>query len=284
MSGIVSSLLNHRGSGIVAKLGTDGHTLNSGGAGKKAVTEAIVVVADGVDGSKLADDAVDSEHYAAGSIDTAHIADNQITLAKMAGGTDGNIISFDASGDPVAIATGDDGQVLTSTGAGSPPAFEAAAGGGGKILQIANVSYATQNTITGDANASSGTSVAITPSADSSTLLILWNGMQRVTQADDTNAYAGTSLWGDIGGGGYNLLSGGTGAYYYYIHGAGIWDSREVAIHGAFSRSTIWSPNTTSACTIRIYHSGDGGAKPTGSILQYSAVPSCIQVLELDGS
>jgi len=36
----------------------------------------------------------------------------------------------DASGDPVAIATGSDGQVLTSTGAGSPPAFEAAAGGG----------------------------------------------------------------------------------------------------------------------------------------------------------
>ena len=42
----------------------------------------------------------------------------------MASGTDGNIISYDASGNPVAIATGSDGQVLTSTGAGSPPAFE----------------------------------------------------------------------------------------------------------------------------------------------------------------
>ena len=52
------------------------------------------------------------------------IADNAITLAKMASGTDGNIISYDASGNPVAIATGSDGQVLTSTGAGSPPAFE----------------------------------------------------------------------------------------------------------------------------------------------------------------
>ena len=56
---------------------------------------------------------------------TASIVDNAITLAKMAGGTDGNIISYDASGNPVAIATGSDGQVLTSTGAGSPPAFEA---------------------------------------------------------------------------------------------------------------------------------------------------------------
>jgi len=58
------------------------------------------------------------------------VADDAITLAKMASGTDGNIISYDASGDPVAIATGDDGQVLTSAGAGAPPAFEAAAGGG----------------------------------------------------------------------------------------------------------------------------------------------------------
>jgi hypothetical protein len=57
------------------------------------------------------------------------VADDAITLAKMASGTDGNIISYDASGNPVAIATGDDGQVLTSAGAGAPPAFEDATGG-----------------------------------------------------------------------------------------------------------------------------------------------------------
>ena len=54
----------------------------------------------------------------------------KIPLAMMASGTDGNIISYDASGNPVAIATGSDGQVLTSAGAGQPPAFEAAGGGG----------------------------------------------------------------------------------------------------------------------------------------------------------
>jgi hypothetical protein len=42
----------------------------------------------------------------------------------MASGTDGNIISYDTSGNPVAVATGTDGQVLTSAGAGQPPAFE----------------------------------------------------------------------------------------------------------------------------------------------------------------
>ena len=59
-----------------------------------------------------------------GLVGSADIDDNAVTLAKMAAGTDGNIISYDASGDPVAIATGDDGQALHSAGAGAPPAFE----------------------------------------------------------------------------------------------------------------------------------------------------------------
>jgi hypothetical protein len=82
------------------------------------------IAADQIVASLIADNAIDSEHYTDGSIDTAHIADNQITLAKMAGGTDGNLITYDASGDPAYVVTGNDGQVLTSTGAGSAPVFE----------------------------------------------------------------------------------------------------------------------------------------------------------------
>jgi hypothetical protein len=36
-----------------------------------------------IDNAHIADNAIDSEHYTDGSIDTAHIADNQITLAKL---------------------------------------------------------------------------------------------------------------------------------------------------------------------------------------------------------
>ena len=42
------------------------------------------LAADIVDGTKIADNAINSEHYTDGSIDTAHIADDQITEAKMA--------------------------------------------------------------------------------------------------------------------------------------------------------------------------------------------------------
>ena len=58
-------------------------------------------------------------------IKTNAIDDDAVTLAKQAAGTDGQIITYDASGNPVAVGPGTDGQVLTSTGAGSPPAFEA---------------------------------------------------------------------------------------------------------------------------------------------------------------
>jgi len=47
----------------------------------------------------------------------------KIPIALMADGTDGNIISFDTSGNPVAVATGNDGQLFTSGGAGAAPSF-----------------------------------------------------------------------------------------------------------------------------------------------------------------
>ena len=96
---------------------------------------------DGVTTAKIATDAVTAAKLASNSvvtasivdstgssdgITTAKIADDAVTLAKMASGTDGNIISYDASGNPVAVATGSAGQVLTSAGAGAPPTFATA--------------------------------------------------------------------------------------------------------------------------------------------------------------
>ena len=52
------------------------------------------------------------------------IMDNSITLAKMAGGTDGNLITYDASGDPAFVATGNALQVLTSNGVGAAPTMQ----------------------------------------------------------------------------------------------------------------------------------------------------------------
>ncbi len=76
-----------------------------------------------------------------GLIKAGAIDDDSVTLAKMAGGTDGNLISYDTSGDPVAVATGNDGQVLTSAGAGAVCLFEDAAGGGTSWQAIKTTAY-----------------------------------------------------------------------------------------------------------------------------------------------
>jgi hypothetical protein len=102
------------------------------------------------------------------------VADNAITLAKMASGTDGNIISYDTSGNPVAVATGSSGQVLTSAGAGAVPSFQAAAAGG-KILQVKNGIKTAQVQTTSEnfQDVSSATSLSMACASTSSKVLIL---------------------------------------------------------------------------------------------------------------
>ncbi|ANS05368.1 hypothetical protein [uncultured Mediterranean phage] len=108
-------------------------------------------------------------------VSTAKIVDDAVTLAKMAAGTDGNIISYDASGNPVAIATGTSGHFLKSQGAGAQPVFAAA--GGGKIGQVISATQTTASTATpgGTFTNITGLSCAITPAATSSKVWITYN-------------------------------------------------------------------------------------------------------------
>ena len=64
--------------------------------------------------SGLADDAVTQDK----------VANDAIDLTEIKAGTDGNLITYDASGNPTVVATGNDGQVLTSQGTGNVPQFE----------------------------------------------------------------------------------------------------------------------------------------------------------------
>ena len=78
----------------------------------------------------IADDAVTGAKIADDTVAEANMANDAISLTELKAGTDGQIITYDASGNPTAVGPGSDGQVLTSTGAGSPPAFETPAAGG----------------------------------------------------------------------------------------------------------------------------------------------------------
>ena len=65
-----------------------------------------------------------SGQIASGVLSNAAVADNAITLAKMAHGTDGELITYDATGAPANVAVGTSGQVLTSGGVGVAPTFQ----------------------------------------------------------------------------------------------------------------------------------------------------------------
>jgi hypothetical protein len=57
------------------------------------------------------------------------LAASGITTANIANGTDGEIITWNASGVPATVAVGTATHVLTSNGAGAAPTFQAAGGG-----------------------------------------------------------------------------------------------------------------------------------------------------------
>ena len=75
----------------------------------------------------------------------ATIADGEVTLPKLATGTAGNLITYNASGNPEAVVTGTAGQILTSNGAGLPPTMQTL--GAGVVVQRAYSSSSTLTTV-----------------------------------------------------------------------------------------------------------------------------------------
>jgi hypothetical protein len=109
--------------GVIQKP-TDAYTVS----GSTITFASNLVTGDVIDFIQILGNVLDLGVPSDATVSTAKIVDDAVTLAKMASGTDGNIISYDASGNPVAVATGSAGQVLTSAGAGAPPTFAAAGG------------------------------------------------------------------------------------------------------------------------------------------------------------
>ena len=188
------------------------------------------IPANSIDASKIVD----------GAITIADIADDAVTLAKMAGGTDGQIITYDASGNPVTVGPGTDGQVLTSTGAGSPPAFETAAAGG-KVLQVVSSNLTTSVTTSSTSWTATGHSASITPQTGSKVLFIIAGGGAAQNSTSDfchTTMYRGAT---NLGHTNYGLET----------HGGG--DPNEIAPHSVFGLDDSPGGNGSTSITYQAY-------------------------------
>jgi len=213
------------------------------GSGNITVNRPMTLTAGDIVTADLANDAVT----------TAKVVDNAITIAKMAGGTDGQIITYDASGDPVAVGPGTSGQVLTSAGTGAPPTFSA----GGKMIQVVHTAYT--------ANTSGTTVLPIDDSIPTSTEGIPVPGMD--TAITPTNA--SNILFIEVVINQSNSSSGGSsGCALFQDSGAaaigvGINSHPTAQLFGQISLHYRMVAGTTSSTTFKI-RVGFNGAGTTG--------------------
>jgi len=176
---------------------------------------------------------------------TDMVADNAINLAKMASGTDGNIISYDTSGNPVAVATGSSGQVLTSAGAGAVPSFQASAVGG-KILQVVQGTDTNFRTTTSGSYASLSLNASITPASSSNKILVIVAAAFGIDGSG--NAFFDIQKSTD-GGSNYSSLGGGDG-FGERINNDGFAPGALMTLNGA---------GTTNAINYKIFGKQSGG-------------------------
>jgi len=198
---------------------------------------------------------------------TATVPDDAITLAKMAPGTDGNIISYDTSGNPVAVATGSSGQVLTSAGAGAVPSFQAAAGGG-KILQVVSDTLTSEYTTGSTSFSDTGLTLNITPSATSSKILIMVTG----------SAYSNTAasrLLLTLLRGSTNLATGDSSGDYGF---AGLSVNEAIQLTGSLAFNYLDSPSSTSQLTYKV----QGRLQPASGAGQLSLNSTTSTILAME--
>ena len=174
---------------------------------------------------------------------------------------------FNHRGSGLVGSLGTDGQHLLSSGAGVTNVFETVAGGGGKILQV---QHYVNESATSIGNSTSYTSTAvsdiITPSADSSKILVIMNVI--------IGNYAGNVLTT----GSSNILVG-------YEADARFGHSGEGSSSFPSTCVFVDSPSTTDACTYTWYmahawNNDAGDSANTGP----SSLDSSVTLMEIDGS
>lgn len=199
-----------------------------------------------------------------GIISEAKMANDAISLTELKAGTDGEVISWDASGNPVAIAVGTSGHFLKSQGAGSQPVFAAASGG--SLTYLAGVTASNQ-TVTFDGHFTSAYTnyiiyyTNVIPAADNKTL-----GMRvRVSSSDQT----GSSYWGSAdgnrraSGANTDTSAGGSGETVAHL----TWNESQssTVTYPSSGHMTLFGPLSTSSYKFYewTYNANSSGASPT---------------------
>lgn len=185
--------------------------------------------------------------------DLDNLANNTIGLGKIATGTQGQVLYYNASGQLTTLSPGTSGQFLSTGGSGANPSWATIIS---KVVQVQQVSYSSvyENTASGQYDLPSPLgdwSASITPVYANSRILFQMN--MQIGQ-EDTWRYGGLRSYFRINGGSANNFGGGAygGAYISGVSGV---------CSAASSSFLMSSLNTTQPVQFKVTWDGhnDGG-------------------------
>lgn len=197
--------------------------------------------------------------------DDSNAIQNAIVDAK------GDLIAATAADTPARLAVGTNGQVLTADSTASTGLKWATPAGGGKVLQVVQASTSTLTTISSTTLTDTGLSASITPTANTSKILVLIN--QTYTVERTANEVGHTM----------NILRGATSIFDLAgtNKAAGFYSAGDTSIQltGIVPMTYLDSPATTSSTTYKTQ--GRVQSASGGTVYYNNSTPSVITLLEI---